>query len=478
MVAFRVLFIEPPKDFWFILGEYIPPPLGILALAAYLEEAKSCVEVDVVDCQAEGLLWDGLERRIEEFRPNLVASSGLSTCNAYTALRTVELAKKIDPSTKTVIGGQHFTALADETLRDHKVVDYVVRGEGEITLAELVKRIQEGKLPTDVGGLSFRSDGEIVHNPMRPLILDLDSLPMPGYHLIRDYMKNYYFSLMSEKETGFAIVEGSRGCPHECSYCTQWRFWGNCQRSKSPTRIADEIEHIHSEYGSSFFWLTNDNLGIGERTRELCDELIRRELSSEVTWFCQARCDDLVDNRKLLPMMRKAGNVWMLVGFDSPNPRTLNTFKREGINRENAKEAADLLRENGIFSQGTFVIGERGDTRESIAALREFADWVDPDIATFMALTPFPGTEIYEMARREGWIEDPNWSHYDMIHAIMPTEFLLREEVQEELYECYRSFFGSWPRRYRGFFSENPITRRTYQYLSRKAILTKLRSLF
>ena len=95
-----------------------------------------------------------------------------------------------------------------------------------------------------------------------------------------------------------------------------------------------------------------------------------------------------------------------------------------------------------------------------------------------MTLTPFPGTEIYEIAKTNGWIEDTNWNNYDMIHAIMPTEHLTKEEVQEELYECYRTFFGSWNRRYKGLFSHNEIKKRTYQFLARKAIVAGLRSLF
>jgi anaerobic magnesium-protoporphyrin IX monomethyl ester cyclase len=136
-----------------------------------------------------------------------------------------------------------------------------------------------------------------------------------------------------------------------------------------------------------------------------------------------------------------------------------------------------LLRAHDILSQGMFIIGNRRDTRDSIAAIRTYADELDPDIATFMTLTPFPGTELYDAAHRAGWIEDPDWSHYDMIHAIMPTEHLTRREVQQELYACYRHFYGSWRRRYQGLLSDNPITKRTYQYLARKAILTGLQSL-
>lgn len=473
----RVAFIEPPKGFWFILGQYVPPPFGILALAAYLEAHNPDVEIEVVDCQAEGLDWDGLEGRIERLRPDVVAPSSLSTSNAYAVLRTAELAKNVDPHTITVVGGQHFTALAGESLGSYPVLDIVVRGEGEQTLSELVGALEDGESISEVRGLSFMHEGKVVHNPDRPLICDLDSLPYPGYHFVAGLMGKYYFSLMAEKDTPFAIVEGSRGCRHDCSYCSQWGYWRSSQRAKSPKRIADEIEHIRTSYGSRLFWLTDDNLGLGNGTSRLCDEMIERGLG-DVSWFCQARCDDIVQNADLLPKMRKAGNIWMLVGFDSPDPETLESFRRRGINRSNAKEAVELLRRNGIFCQGTFIIGGRKDSRESIRALVEYADWVDPDIATFMTLTPFPGTEIYGEAERNGWIEDTNWSNYDMIHAIMPTEHLTCQEVQEELYKCYQTFFGSWPRRYKGLFSKNEIIRRTYQYLSRQAIMTGLRNLF
>jgi len=239
----------------------------------------------------------------------------------------------------------------------------------------------------------------------------------------------------------------------------------------------DEIEHLHEAYGSCFFWFTDDNFALGDRAKAIGEEMIARGLT-DVTWFCQARCDDIVRSREYIPLLRRAGNTWMLVGLDTPSPEALQSFRRDGLDRSTAKESVDLLRKNGIFSQGTFIIGDRSDTHESVAALREYADWVDPDIATFMALTPFPGTDIFEEARARGWIEDWNWTNYDMVHAIMPTEHLSRAEVQEELYRCYDGFFGSWPRRFKSLSSENPYTRRTYQYLARQAILTGLRRLF
>jgi anaerobic magnesium-protoporphyrin IX monomethyl ester cyclase len=478
MTDIRITFVEPPKKFWFPMGEYIPPPFGILCLAAYVEREIENIKIEVIDSQAEGLNWDSLRKRIKESNPDIVAPAGLSTCNSTQALRVATIAKELYPEIKTIVGGQHFTALAEETLTSFSQIDAIARGEGERTLMEFIKAYGGDGLLEEIDGLSYRSNNTIYHNSERALICNLDSLPYPGYHFVENHMREYYFALMAEKDTPFAIVEGSRGCDHSCSYCSQWRFWSGSKRRKSPKRVADEIEHLYENYGSKFFWLADDDLSLNNWTDKFCDELFSRKLSDEVTWFCQARCDMIIENRELLSKMRKAGNIWMLLGVDTPHDSDLKAFRRIGINEETSKKAVDLLRENDIFSQGTFIIGNRGDDHDSIRTVREYADRINPDIATFMVLTPFPGTEIYETAKSNGWIENLEWNDFDMIHAVMPTEHLTVDEVQEEIYNCYRAFFGSRTRRYSALFSSNPITKKTYRYLAKKAILANLRSLF
>ena len=130
----KILFIEPPKDFWFVMGEYTPPPLGILQLAAFIESKVPEIEIEVLDCQVELIGWNKLEKRIENSEPDVVVSSALATCNTYIILRTLETVKKIDSNIKTVVGGQHFTALAHESLETYPEIDFIVRGEGELTL--------------------------------------------------------------------------------------------------------------------------------------------------------------------------------------------------------------------------------------------------------------------------------------------------------------------------------------------------------
>jgi anaerobic magnesium-protoporphyrin IX monomethyl ester cyclase len=391
--------------------------------------------------------------------------------------RTLEIAKKVNPKILTVTGGQHFTATAEESLREHPEIDVIVRGEGEETLAELVANANDKTAFTQVKGISFRLRGNIVHNPPRPLIENLESLPYPGYHLVKDIVHKYHFAAMSGRHVPYALIEGSRGCPCECTFCTQWRHWQGKWRVKSPKRIADEIEYCYREFGSRFVWLTDDNFGAGSRANDLADEIIKRGITEDLTWFVQSRCDDIIRNKEALPKLRKSGLNWVLLGVENSEPSTLQTFKK-GITTQDSKEAVRLLKQNGIFAHAMFITGQRKDTVQSISRLRQFADELDPDFALFAVLTPFPGTEVFDEAKRNGWIEDTNWANYDMIHAIMPTETLSVKQVQEELYKCYRSFYGSWKRRLGGIFSSNDLKRSVYLHMAKRGVISQLGQLF
>lgn len=471
----KILFVEPPKEFWFVMGEYLPPPLGLLELAAFLQSRNDKWEIEVLDCQAEMVGWNKLKRRIETSDPDVLVCSALATCNTYTVLRTVETAKMVDPDIKTVVGGQHFTALVQESLESYPEIDFVVRGEGELTLYELVKSLEQEKPLLKVEGLSFRNGSEIIHNPPRPLIHNLNDLPFPGYHFIEDYMNKYHFKMMSDPHDGYALVEASRGCAHRCTFCSQWGYWGGKWRTKSPQRIADEMEHLNQEYGINFLWLTDDNPTLGRTTSGLCDELIKRKNSDDLKWFVQARSDDIIKHRNVLPKMYRAGNFWVMVGLERHDD-ALHDYQK-GIKASDSKLSMDLLKENGIFAQATWITGDRRDSHQSMEKFREFVNQVDPDLAIFMILTPFPGTEFYDQALKNGWLEDHNWANYDMTHAVMPTEHLSREEVQEELYLCYRSYYGSIKRRITGIFSQNRFKRMTYRYMASQGLLQSLKDM-
>jgi anaerobic magnesium-protoporphyrin IX monomethyl ester cyclase len=473
----RILFIEPPKDIWFVMGEYLPPPYGVIQLAAYLKEQLSNIHLEVLDCNAERVDWKNLEQRISMFKPDVVACASLATCNAYAVVKTLETAKRVYPSALTVTGGQHFSATAKDSLQQYPEIDVIVRGEGEQTLTELIKSQQVKASFRNIQDISYRQGKKIIHNPIRTQIENLEDLPFPGYHLVKANMPKYHFSIMGGENNPYALIEGARGCDHQCTFCTQWRHWQACWRVKSAKRIADEMAFCIQEFGSKFIWLTDDNFGAGRRPAEIAEEIISRQLPEDVSWFVQARCDDIIRNKEALPRLRKSGLNWVLLGVENSNTQTLESFKK-GITPADAKFAVRLLQDNGIFAHAMVIIGSRKDTHQTIVQLKEFANDLDPDFIMFGILTPFPGTEIYAEAERNGWIMDRNWSHYDMIHAIMPTETLSPIEVQEELYGCYRDFYGSWRRRFGGLFSGNQLKRKVFWHMARSGVLGKVRSLF
>jgi anaerobic magnesium-protoporphyrin IX monomethyl ester cyclase len=471
----KILFVEPPKDYWFLMGEYLPPPAGLLILAAYIEEQLPDVEIEILDCQAEKKDFKDIEKYIEYFSPSIVATSGF-TCNAYLCARVAEIAKKVSDDIITVVGGQHFSAAAEESLNDFPEIDYIIRGEGEVTFVDLIRALETGKNIGEIKGISFKHNKEIIHNPPRPLIQNLDTLPYPAYHLVEKNIEKYHFTMMAGKNTRYMILEGSRGCSHKCSFCTQWKHWNGVWRTKSARRIADEMEYFNERFDGEFLWLTDDNFRYDKNAEELWKELRQRPFTDDISWFFQARTDEITQNPDMVAKLRDVGNNWILMGVENNSPAVLKDLKKN-IQVNDAYKAVKILNDNDIFSHAMFILGSRGDTAISIEQLRQFSFDLGSDLALYTILTPFPGTQIYENAQRFGWIEDTNYAHYDMAHAVMPTKTLTRRQIQEELYHCYRDYYGSIPRNIAGIFSKNKIKRRVNRHMAGKGVLKSLKGL-
>ncbi len=467
----KILFVEPPRNFWFVMGEYLPPPTSLLILAAFVEREIPDLEIEVLDCQAKRLGWKGLEKYIEKSDPSMVLTSGF-TCNAYTCARTCEIAKKVNQEIITIVGGIHFSFVPDESLNDFPEIDFIVRGEGEHTIVELIKILNKSEKPGKVKGISFKHNEKNIHNPPRSLIKNLDTLPYPAYHLVEENLKQYHFTMMAGRNTRYMMLEGGRGCEYRCTFCTQWNHWGGVWRSKSIKRIVDEIEYLNETYGGIFLWFTDDHINIAGRGKQLYNELKKRRCKEDVMLFLQARTDDVSKNPDIVKKLREVGTYWIMCGVENDSSETLNEFKK-GTKNQDAYSAMKILNENDIFSHAMFVIGARRDTHESIERLRQFSSDLAPDFAIYTALTPYPGTIYFENAKKNGWIDDFNYANYDMAHAVMPTETLSRAEVQYELWQCYKHFYGSYKKGIAGIFSKNKLKRTLYRHMAGQRVLAK-----
>jgi anaerobic magnesium-protoporphyrin IX monomethyl ester cyclase len=477
----KLLLIEPPKTFWFVMGDYLPPPYSLLLLAAVVEKEVPDVEVKIIDSQAEELDWVTLKERIRQEKAEIVGTGSHATCNVYKTVRTLDLAKQVDPEVITITGGSHFTMFDEKTLTQYPSIDIIVRYEAEKALVNLVKHIQTHDRFKDglknINGIAFNQNGEFRRTPDNPPLTDdeLDNLPYPAYHLLPD-MNKYHFAMMSNAP--YILLEGSRGCTHNCTFCSQTTFYRRHWSTKSVKRITDEMEWMYNTFRSRFFWFTDDNFcgGSPRFIEELCQEMLARGFNGdEIEWFAQMRVDSILKVGSGLSSMNRTGNYWQLVGGESPFTDVLNDFNK-GIQGNQTIDAIKLLKKNNIMAQLMIMLGHENETRESIQQTMKWAtDVVKPDFIITMLMTPYPGTPIYEDLSKKGRIIDDNWTNYDMIHAVCDMKFLTAAELQEELYKAYRHVYDSWSRRLSGIFAKNKYKRRIFWYYFKADVIGQLK---
>jgi len=435
------------------MGDYVAPPMGLAHLASVIE--KEGHEPHLVDCNGSNISWAKVPEIIRRIHPQVVGATAFSPF-FYDGLRAIEIAKGIDPRIISVLGGPHVTFTCQESLDKHLLLDLIVRGEGEKTMIELLHCLEDKGDLAEVKGIAFRRDGKIVLSPPQSPV-DVNRLPLPAYHFLP--MENYRFPVFGR----FSTLLTSRGCSYRCSFCSEWDFWGGGWRPRDVVSVVDEMELLHHRYRIESFWLGDDCFNIdGERIERLCQEIISRRL--EVTWFYQGRADLVVKHKKLLPLMRRAGNLMVQIGVEASTDKELSAMNKK-LTVDEIREAVRLLKKNRIISQGLIIIGHREDSTRTMLHKIRFMKWLDPDFPIFTILTPFPGSPLYQQAKEKGWIETNNFNHYDMSHCTMPTRHLTPPLVNYWLYRCYQSFYLDVVKLLKGLFSLTPWKRRIWRHM-------------
>jgi len=332
-----------------------------------------------------------------------------------------------------VIGGPHVTALPEEAL-EH--CDFVIRGEGEIPLPALVKALNEGTSLAEVPGLSWKEGNEIRHNPLPPMIEDLDSLPFPDWSLLDT--GGVKMNGVSLKPT--VPFQTSRGCPFNCKFCSVTAMFGRQFRYRSVANIIEELKQYDPKKYIIFFY--DDNFSANKkRTKHLLLEMIAHEadFGGKFQWSTQVRVD-IAKDPELLDLMRKAGCVTLYIGFESINPDSLVEMKKQQ-SVEDIKWAIKEIHKRKIMIHGMFVLGFDSDTKETIKNTVKFAIRQKIGTAQFLILTPLPGTEFYyEMKRTNRWI-DNYWQEFDTHHVkFVPKNFTLWELQKMQIWSHSRFY--------------------------------------
>lgn len=364
------------------------PPLGLMYIASYSRKAGHTV--DLYDEGACAHKNKTLVEYAEAYEPEVIGFS-LFTTKIYNAYQKISLLKEILPSCVIVAGGPHATVLPEKTLSECKEIDFLVKGEGEITFVELLQALQ-GRMPLDgIRGLFYRENGRIVSNPDRELIKDLDAIPFPEYDIIdRD---GYLFDAIRVGNKT-ATIMASRGCPYSCTFCAAKAVWQKSFRRRSPRNVVDEMLWLAKNYGYDEIYFMDDMFATNKKWLEEFYGLMR-DHGISLPWKCLGRVDSL--RYEDYVKMARNGCYLLQFGVESGDNNVLTDIKKKIVTSQARKAFRDAHRA-GLNTYGFFILGHRLDTFYTIAKTINFAKSLNPDFISFFSLVPFPGTEVYSYA--------------------------------------------------------------------------------
>lgn len=430
MTIKRIALITPPYHSGVVESAGTWLNVGFVYIAGSLRAAG--YEVDYYDAMSLWHKWPDIRQRIEAFKPDVIATTAY-TASIIEGLKLLALAKEINPEITTVVGNVHAGFCYEEILKaDHASVDYIVRGEGEVTLPELFDCLNAGNDPKDVAGLAFwRNDG-VVLTPKAPYIHDLDSLPTAW-----DLVEWPIYSYRAKNNARLAIVSSSRGCLSKCSFCSQQLFWGQSWRARSAENFVAELEMLSRKYGVEVAMLS-DELPTCDRQRweRILDLMIERRVP--VKLLMETRVDDIIRDADIMWKYRKAGVEHIYVGVEAGSQETLDLFKKD-TQVEQSRQAIDLINNADIVSETSFVLGMPDDTPESIARTIELAKHYNPDMAFFLAIAPWPYAELYP--ELEQYVATKDYSKYNLVEPVIKPKNMTMEELERELGKAAQKFY-------------------------------------
>ncbi len=422
----RVLLINP----YYPISETPSPPLGLAFLAAVLETAG--IDVQILDLVVYPYTKEHLAKILKTFDPHFVGATAV-TMNFNHAASVIRDVKALAPEILTVMGGPHVTFCARETLETCPEIDFIVLGEGEETIVELVRAYQNGSPWDTIKGLAYQEQGRPVLTEPKEPIQDIDSLPEPARHLIP---LGRYLAL------GLPIsMTTSRGCPFKCIFCVGRKMVGARVRYRNPQKIVDELAYL-STLGFHQINIADDLFTASKKhCLAVCDEIIRRQL--KIQWTSFARVDTV--SRPALERMKQAGCSAVSFGVESGSPEILTTIKK-GITLDQVVHAVTMCNDIGVTPQASFILGLPGETLQTLQQTVAFAGHLKSMgvLHGYHLLAPFPGTDVRENSQDyDIQIMSDDWNDYHANQAIVRTS-AVDQRTLDGIVKDWQNNFDAW----------------------------------
>lgn len=433
----KILLINPPFSrqeeykFWISsLGTKAYPPLGLAYIASLCLEKGYTVEI--IDALAEELSLSELKDRIIKINPAIVGVTA-TTPMIENAFRVLTLVKEYSSSILTVLGGPHISAEAFLTMEECPDLDVGVLGEGEDTFTELVREyLTLDKQLDRIEGIVYRKNGQIIINPSRPYIKDINNLPIPAYHLLPMHL--YSTSPFNYRKVPAISMISSRGCPFQCIFCTKGLF-GNQVRRLSPEKVYQQLKYLVDNYKIREIHFYDDTFILDEDwVKKVCSYLERLD----ITWWCNARVNNITP--EILAYLKKAGCYRIYYGVESGNEKSLKLLKKE-TTLQDIKYAFKITRQAHIETGAFMMLGIPQETAEDMPRTINFVKEIKADHAVFTMLTPYPGTEIYREHKKYGVMRTTSWREFVMIsdNPIFIPHSTSAEQLNKYLRLAYKS---------------------------------------
>ena len=371
------------------------PPLGLLYIAAVLRESGHKVNIiDTVFMKS----WQDFENAIDSNESEAVGI----TIMTPTVNSALSIAKHVKGKYKCpiIFGGPHATILPESVLQGANV-DYVVEGEGELTICELVDSLSKGKNISNVAGIFYKENNVIKRTKPREVIANLDDIPFPA----RDLASNNYFKY------GSGTIISSRGCPYNCSFCqpTLRKLFGTKLRFRSPQNVVAEMEHLKKNLHIKFIKFDDDTFTANKKwLLQVCIEIVRQKL--EINWACNARVDTV--DKEMLLAMKNAGCIKISFGVESGSQEILDTLNK-GITIDQIRKAFILCKQIDLRTHAYLMIGSPGENAKTINATEALIKEIKPDDMYMSITTPLPMTKLFDDLSKENAILAQNWSDFD-----------------------------------------------------------------
>lgn len=403
----------------------ITPPLGLGYLSSYLKSKG--YNTKIIDGLNLSLSNDGIVRFSED------ADLVCITCLSDFFSQVIDLSLRLKNRNKiVVIGGAHATALPEFTLKQTQA-DFVVVGEGEKTLFELVQAIEKHKSTDGIRGVLSSNNGKI---RKREFLEDLNQLPFPDWSEINPqiYKKAPHGGLV--RFFPVAPIITTRGCPYECTFCASPKLWDRNIRYRNPENVVEEIEFLKKDFGIREIHFEDDNFTLNRKhITEICELLIKKEI--KISWACPngVRVDQL--DKDLLLLMKRSGCYFLAFGIESANQEILDNVRKKTkiFDIENVVKMADKLK---IVTQGFFIFGLPGETKETISQTIRFAKRIPLDKAQFLLLDILPGSQLWNELKET---LDLNWNRRSYQEVTWIPDGLKKKDLEKAQSRAFRTFF-------------------------------------